>query len=199
MAVARFNWQLLAGGGGGQFFPNWQAHYFNNTTLSGAPVLVRDEARISTNWGFASPGPGVNPTFWSARWTRQVSAEAGQYRLILASDDGSRIFINDQLVLDNWREQAPTRRAVDYFTNGGVLNVRVEFFNAAGAAQLTAESVSYTHLDVYKRQACAGRRGHHHCARECGGRRRVRRPITPYTREAPPSWAPARCRRRSHL
>lgn len=144
MAVARFNWQLLAGGGGGQFFPNWQAHYFNNTTVSGAPVLVRDEARISTNWGFSSPGPGVNSTFWSARWTRQVSAEAGQYRIILTSDDGSRVFINDQLVLDNWREQAPTRRAVDYFTNGGVLNVRVEFFNAAGAAQLTAELISIT-------------------------------------------------------
>ncbi len=144
MAVARFNWQLLTGGGGGQFFPNWQAQYFNNTTVSGAPVLVRDEARISTNWGFASPGPGVNSTFWSARWTRQISAEAGQYRIILASDDGSRLFINDQLILDNWREQALTRRAVDYFTNGGVLNVRVEFFNAAGAAQMTAELISIT-------------------------------------------------------
>lgn len=144
MAVARFNWQLLAGGGGGQFFPNWQAQYFNNTTLSGAPVLIRDEARISTNWGFAPPGPGVNSTFWSARWTRQVSAEAGQYRLILSSDDGSRIFINDQLVLDNWGEQALTRRAVDYFTNGGVLNVRIEYFNAAGAGQLTAELISVT-------------------------------------------------------
>jgi hypothetical protein len=144
MAVARFNWQLLAAGGGGQIYPNWQVEYFNNTTLSGAPVVVRDEARVSNNWGTSSPAPGVNPTNWSARWSRQISAEAGQYRLILTSDDGSRLFINNQLILDNWAVQAPTRRAVDYFTNGGVLNVRIEFFNAGGAAQLAAELISVT-------------------------------------------------------
>jgi hypothetical protein len=142
MAVARFSWQLLSSGGGGQFFPNWQAQYFNNTTLSGAPVLVRDEATISTDWGLGAPGPGVNADFWSARWTRQISALAGQYRIILTSDDGSRLFINNQLIIDNWRQQAPTAASADFFSPGGTVDVRIEFFEAAGGASIRVDLIT---------------------------------------------------------
>lgn len=141
MAEARFNWQLLTAGGGGQIFPNWRAEYFNNTTVSGAPVLVRDEATINNNWGLSSPGPGVNADFWSVRWTRQFSAQAGQYRIILTSDDGSRLFINNQLIVDNWQQQAATARAANYFTNGGTLDVRVEYFDATGVASMRADLI----------------------------------------------------------
>ncbi len=56
-AVAKFNWQLIHpegdtnGSGGGQFFPNWKAEYYNNTTLSGAPALVRDDRYSNHDWG----------------------------------------------------------------------------------------------------------------------------------------------------
>lgn len=140
-AVARFRWEQI-NNGGGQFFPNWRAEYFNNTTLSGSPVLVRDEARISNNWGTGSPGPGVNSDFWSARWSRQLQARAGQYRIILTSDDGSRLFINNQLIIDNWRVQGPTSMATDFFTQGGNLDVRVEFFDNTGGAELRVDLIT---------------------------------------------------------
>ena len=140
-AVARFNWQLLSTGGG-QFFPNWQAEYFNNMSLSGSPALVRDEATIRNTWGVGSPGPGVNADFWSARWSRQLTARAGQYRIILTSDDGSRLFINNQLVLDNWRNQASASVSTDFFTQGGTLDVRVEYFDATGPAVLRVDLIT---------------------------------------------------------
>lgn len=140
-AVARFNWEQI-NAGGGQFFPNWRAEYFNNTTVSGSPVLVRDEARISNNWGIGSPGPGVNSDFWSARWSRTLQARAGQYRIILTSDDGSRLFINNQLIIDNWRVQGRTSQATDYFTQGGNLEVRVEFFDQTGGAELRVDLIT---------------------------------------------------------
>ncbi len=144
-AVARFNWQQIGpGGGGGQFFPNWRAEYFNNMTLSGSPVLIRDEAVISRDWGLGSPGPGVNADFWSARWSRQVSALPGQYRIILSSDDGSRLFINNQLVVDNWRTQATNTQAVDFFWQGGTVEVRIEYFDVTGPANMRADLITIT-------------------------------------------------------
>lgn len=141
-AVARFNWQLINTGGGGQFFPNWMGEYFNNTTLSGAPVLVRDERVVNNNWGNASPGPGVNSDFWSARFSRQLTARAGQYRIVLTSDDGSRLFINNQLIIDNWAAQAANSRATDFFTNGGTLDVRIEYFDQTGLASLRVDLIT---------------------------------------------------------
>lgn len=143
MAVAQFNWELI-NSGGGQFFPNWMAEYFNNTSLTGAPVLVRDEATITNNWGTGSPGPGVNSDFWSARWNRQLQALAGQYRIILTSDDGSRLFINNQLIIDNWAVQAQTSRAANFFTPGGTLDVRVEYFDQTGGAMIRVDLVTIT-------------------------------------------------------
>lgn len=141
MASARFHWELI-NTGGDQFFPNWRAEYFNNTTLAGSPVLIRDERTISNDWGIGSPGPGVNTDFWSARWSRQITARAGQYRIILTSDDGSRLFINNQLIINNWNTQAATSMSTDFFTGGGTLDVRVEFFEGAGGASMRVDLIT---------------------------------------------------------
>lgn len=137
VAVAKFNWQQIGGtggsgggsGGGGAFYPNWKGEYFNNMTLAGVPVLVRDDRYLNFDWGFGSPAPGVvNEDYFSVRWTRTLTANPGQYRIWITSDDGSRLWINNQLLIDNWGVQAPTTKAVDYFHPGGTAQIRVEYF-----------------------------------------------------------------------
>ena len=141
-AVARFNWQLIQAGGqgtggGGQFFPNWKAEYFNNTSLSGAPALVRDDRYLNHNWGAGSPAPGViNSDNFSARWTRSYAYPAGNYHISLTSDDGSRLYINNQLIIDNWGVQAPTTKTAGYYHAGGNVNVLVEYFEQAQNASI---------------------------------------------------------------
>lgn len=129
VAIAKFNWQPLGSSGGGAFYPNWKGEYFNNMNLAGAPALVRDDPYLSFNWGTGSPAPGViaNDHF-SARWTRTINTNPGAYRIFLTSDDGSRLYINNVLMIDNWAVQAPTTRAVDYFYPGGPIEIRVEYF-----------------------------------------------------------------------
>ena len=39
--------------------PHWQASYWNNTSLSGTPVLQRQETALDHDWGTGSPGSGV--------------------------------------------------------------------------------------------------------------------------------------------
>jgi len=40
-------------------YPTWQAFYWNNKTLSGAPVLVRNESDINYDWA-TFPCPSIN-------------------------------------------------------------------------------------------------------------------------------------------
>lgn len=137
VATAIFNWQLIGaggGGGGGAFYPNWKGEYFANPTLSGSPTVVRDDRYLSHNWGTGSPAPGVPADNFSVRWTRTYSVVPGTYRLTVTSDDGSRVFVNNQLLLDNWRQQAATTATAVVTSAGNTFTARVEYFDSWGDA-----------------------------------------------------------------
>jgi hypothetical protein len=139
-AVAKVNWQLIqpegsGSSGGGAFYPNWKGEYFNNTSLSGAPALVRDDRYLNQNWGTGSPAPGViGSDNFSVRWTRTLNEPAGNYHITMTNDDGARLWVNNQLLIDNWAIQSPSTRSIGYYHPGGALNVRVEYFEQAGNA-----------------------------------------------------------------
>ncbi|MGB1253140.1 MAG: PA14 domain-containing protein [Candidatus Promineifilaceae bacterium] len=107
---------------------DWQANYYNNTTLTGKPVLSNTAAEVDYNWGTNSPGADVNKDNFSARWTKTTTLPAGRYRLTLTSDDGSRAFVNNQLVVNQWWAHALRTASGEYNHKGGELTLRVEFF-----------------------------------------------------------------------
>ncbi|MFN2137967.1 MAG: PA14 domain-containing protein [Candidatus Promineifilaceae bacterium] len=139
-AVAKVHWDLIqpesgSGSGGGAFYPNWKGEYYNNTSLSGSPVLVRDDRYLNFNWGTGSPAPGtVNSDNFSVRWTRTLNEGPGNYFITMTNDDGARLWVNNQLVIDNWAVQSTSTRTVGYYHPGGVASVRVEYFEQAGNA-----------------------------------------------------------------
>ncbi|GIK72049.1 MAG: hypothetical protein BroJett021_10370 [Chloroflexota bacterium] len=124
----------------------WTAEYFNNADLAGAPALVRGEGgAIDYNWGFGSPAPGViNNDFFSARWNRAVNLSAGTYRFRVLVDDGARLFVNNRLIIDQWRQQGPTEFSAEIELPGGAVPVRLEYVEFTGNAQirLTWEQIS---------------------------------------------------------
>ena len=79
---------------------SWQAEYWDNQYLQGDPVLCRDEQAVSFSWGEGSPGPGVPADNFSARYNRTVYFPEGLTRFTLASDDGSRLWVDDVLLID---------------------------------------------------------------------------------------------------
>ena len=140
-ATAIFRWELIGASNAGPQFPNWRGVYFNTVNLTGAPVLVRDDAYLNQNWGTGSPAPGiVNSDLWSARWTRAVAVQPGRYRVVLNSDDGSRLWINNQLIIDNWIDQTTTRSA-EVTATGNSVNVVVEFYDNFGPAHLQVDLI----------------------------------------------------------
>lgn len=122
-AVARFSLSLVGSNSGGAFYPNWKAEYFNNTTLSRPPALVRDDRYLSHNWGTGSPAPGIiTDDLFSARWTKTLTGNPARYQITLTSDDGSRLFINDVLILVIRKDNTKSRNLPSICYNKQIYN-----------------------------------------------------------------------------
>jgi hypothetical protein len=112
---------------------NWRGEYFANANLSGAPLVVRDDASISFNWGTGSPAPALPADNFSARWTRDMTFDGGTYRFRLSVDDGVRMWIDGNIFIDEWRPAA-TAYTKDIVLAAGRHNLRVEYFESTGGA-----------------------------------------------------------------
>jgi len=136
-AVASVSWVPL------DFAPvDWRGEYYDNPWLSGAPVLVRQDPMIDFHWGYAAPAPGIPGDGFSARWTRSMSLEPGEYRFTTTTDDGVRLWVNDRLLIDNWRDQPFWPHSATAYLSGQV-SVRMEYYEhtEVAGARLTIERV----------------------------------------------------------
>ena len=129
-AVAQFSWQPISLVDG----QNWRAEYYNNSSLSGNPVLVRADSRINFNWGDSAPGLGVDNNDFSVRWTRTVDLPAGPYRFVMTVDDGGRLWVNSRFLIDAWQIQSPQTYIGDVYLPGGPIPIEMQYFNHSGGA-----------------------------------------------------------------
>ena len=130
VALMRFWWER------NESFSGWKGEYFGNRELQGNPVLVRDEPQIDFNWGEGRPAANLPADHFSARWQRRVSFEPGTYRFFLRMDDGARVYLDSQLILDEWRDGADRTVNVDVTLPGGERALQVEFFESSGVARV---------------------------------------------------------------
>ena len=110
--------------------------YYNNRTLSGAAALSRVEA-VNFNWGSSAPGAGVGADNFSVAWQGSVKATtSGGYRLQTKSDDGVRVWLNGQLIVNNWTDHAPITdtSATINLVAGTRYQIRMEYYEAGGGA-----------------------------------------------------------------
>jgi hypothetical protein len=107
----------------------WTANYFNNMDLAGSAVLARSESAINHEWGYGSPAVGTVPNdHFSARWTRAVYFAAGSYKFTAQNDDGIRVSIGGNRIIDNWAVQSVRTHSVDVDLAAGTYEVVVEYF-----------------------------------------------------------------------
>jgi hypothetical protein len=117
----------------------WVAEYYNNRNLEGEPVLVRNEGGgfIDRTFFGVSPAPGfVGAENYSTRWTQKLSLTNGNYRFSVTGDDGVRLYIDDELKIDQWKDQTATSYNVDVDLGPGSHDIRLEYFQGVGDAQL---------------------------------------------------------------
>jgi hypothetical protein len=104
--------------------------------MAGSPVLTRWDPVLNFNWGWGSPAWEIPPDNFSAQWTRTFYMQGGTWRLTASADDGVRVFIDGELVLDQWRVTALTTYIRDITLPTGYHTVTVDYFEAEGVAQV---------------------------------------------------------------
>jgi RNase P/RNase MRP subunit p29 len=115
-------------------YPDWKGEYFNNTSLSGAPILVRNDKGIDFAWGEGAPAPGLPADNFSVRWTRQLHYPAGNHRFFVEVDDGVRLWVDGVLIIDQWHDAIGSYSG-DIYLAEGTHTVRMEMYERTGGAR----------------------------------------------------------------
>ncbi len=131
-----------------QFFPRaalstdtWMTEYFNSPWEFTNPVFVHEETEIYHDWSYNAPAPGVNADNFGVRMQRLITVPGGPaelYRFTVRADDGVRIYVDDQLLIDGWTGQAWNPISADITLYPGTHTVRLEYYEASGYAFLEA-------------------------------------------------------------
>ena len=114
-----------------------KGEYFNNVTLSGKPVFTRLDRSVDFGWTLFSPDPEkISYDFYSIRWTGKLRASAsGKLKIGIDGNDGYRLFLNNKIVIDNWRKLSRQTLVADYtFEKDKDYDLRIEYFEPAGNA-----------------------------------------------------------------
>jgi PA14 domain/Glucose / Sorbosone dehydrogenase/Calx-beta domain len=112
-----------------------RAEYYNNINFTDLK-LTRIDSTINFNWGSGSPDTSIAPDTFSVRWTGQVMARYSEnYTFFTTSDDGIRLWVNDQLIINRFVDQAATEvRGNISLVAGQKYNIRLEYYENGGDA-----------------------------------------------------------------
>lgn len=110
--------------------------YYNGDAFQ-SYALTRADAAVDFNWGDGAPVAGVSADFFTVRWTGTVVPRFTEsYTFYTTSDDGMRVWIDGQLVIDKWIDQGPTEwpSSPVALEAGRAYAIKVEFLEHWGGA-----------------------------------------------------------------
>ena len=114
----------------------WQGAYFTNRDLAGAPLYVTQDYAVNFDWGLGAP-VGLPADFFSVEWNRTEFLQAGTYRFQATMDDGIRVWVDGQMVLDAWRVGPAISVFTDVWLGTGNHSIRVQYFEETGFASVS--------------------------------------------------------------
>jgi beta-glucosidase len=114
------------------------ASYFNGIEFSNNPTVQRIDKNINFHWTISTPDNSIVPEFFCAKWTGNISApQTGTFKIGLEGNDGYKLYINNELVIDKWEKQSFHTELVSYnFVAGTNYPIRVEFKEPNGNATI---------------------------------------------------------------
>lgn len=115
--------------------PGLFAEYFPSLDLTG-PSVRRLDPTVNFEWGLASPDASIPADKFSARWTGQVAARYSEtYNFHVVGDDGVRLWVDGQLIVNAWLDQGPTEHSGSITLEAGrKYDIRLEFYESGGGA-----------------------------------------------------------------
>jgi hypothetical protein len=135
--------------------------YYGNQlrTFVDPPTLIRIDPTINFNWDTTSPDPSIGLTDYTVRWTGSVQPQFNEtYTFYTTTDDGVRLWVNGQLIIDEWIDQAPTEwhgslllaagqkynLQMDYYQNGGGAVASLSWSSPSTAKAIVPQAQLYS-------------------------------------------------------
>ncbi|MEM7553097.1 MAG: PA14 domain-containing protein [Cyanobacteria bacterium P01_A01_bin.84] len=122
-----------------------RGEYYDNINFTDLN-LTRIDPTINYDWSIGSPDTSINPDTFSVVWSGQIEAKYSElYTLYSTTDDGVRVFIDDELVIDSFINQPATERSGSIDLEAGQrYNIRIEYYENRGLASAELEWSSAT-------------------------------------------------------
>ncbi|MEL7401315.1 MAG: PA14 domain-containing protein, partial [Pseudomonadota bacterium] len=122
-----------------------KGEYYNNIDFSDLRLSRTDET-VNFDWGFGAPAPSIGNNTFSVRWSGRIEPRYSErYTFTTTSDDGMRLWVNNQLIIDEFVDQPPTTHTGEItLTAGQQYDIRLEYYENRGGAvsQLSWSSAS---------------------------------------------------------
>ncbi len=120
------------------------------------------EADLDHDWGSNSPHFRVQADHFSARWTRYIDVAPGAYRFTVTSDDGIRVWVDSDLIIDQWHDHPPTTYTAQAYLGDGHHLLKVEYYERGGVAvakvswTLATDTPQYWRGEYYNNKTLSG-------------------------------------------
>jgi PA14 domain len=118
----------------------WHATYFSDRKLENQATIER-EADINHDWNKDAPLEALPPDKFSARWDTCLRIdEADEVILQVHANDGARVYVDGETVIDAWEKSPITRKrgfgSAELTLEPGVHHLQIEYFESLGAASI---------------------------------------------------------------
>ncbi|GEM_PF-5708631 len=145
-AVAKLSWEKAGvvpscGVPGSETFTGC---YYDNQNFTDLKV-VRNDPMIDFDWGGGSPDASIAPDTFSVAWAGNFMFSSGTHQFTARTDDGMRVKIDGDVVLDKFYDQPPTTHIFTAELSAGVHLVEVEYYENGGGA---VAELSWTDVSV---------------------------------------------------
>lgn len=108
--------------------------YYNDRDLLDFE-FERTDSTLNFDWGNGSPDPSIGNNTFSAVWTGQIEPLYTEtYTFDVQVDDGVRLWVDNQLIIDQWQDQVATFTGQIALQGGIRQDIRIEYYENQGGA-----------------------------------------------------------------
>jgi hypothetical protein len=108
--------------------------YYADTTMTSLAFTRTDSYPLAFDWNLGSPDASVPVDYFSARWQGNFNFNAGSYTFTVTVDDGARLYVDGQLIIDKWISEAATTYTATRTMTAGTHAIRLDYYEAHATA-----------------------------------------------------------------
>src|SRR3989338_3496235 len=102
--------------------------YYNGKDFNTLAFIRNDSNPLNFDWNTSAPAVGVNSDLFSVRWQGDFSFQASSYNFTVTADDGVRLYVDNELLINQWKNQAATTYTAIKTLTAGEHLIKLEYY-----------------------------------------------------------------------